>query len=64
MKNMRGIVDPWTLGFIISLFAGGSSYIAHQAGEQYTVASSNSHNLIEPMNMVATNKAKEVLPER
>jgi len=33
MKKMRGVIDPWTLGFIISLFGGVTAYIVHPPGE-------------------------------
>jgi len=34
MKKMRGVIDPWTLGFIISLFGGVTGLIVHPPGEK------------------------------
>ena len=29
MKKMRGIIDPYTLGFIIALFGSSTAYLVH-----------------------------------
>ena len=55
MKNMRGFIDPWTLGFIISLFGGVTGYIVHPPGEQKN---------IEQEKTIATNKIKTVVSEQ
>jgi len=33
---MRGVIDPWTLGFIISIFGGVTGLIVHPPGENNT----------------------------
>ena len=39
MKKMRGAIDPWTLGFIISFLGGLTGYIVHPPGELNTIES-------------------------
>jgi len=33
MKKCKGIIDPWTIGLIISIFGGTTGYIIHPPGE-------------------------------
>lgn len=33
MKNMNGMIDPYTLGFILSLLGATITYSAHQDDE-------------------------------
>jgi len=33
MKKCKGIIDPWTIGLIISIFGGATGYIIHPPGE-------------------------------
>jgi len=60
MKKMRGIIDPWTLGFIISLFGGVTGYILHPPGEQKNVE----QNQIEQEKTIAMNKIKTVVSKQ
>lgn len=36
MRKMRGVIDPYTLGFLISLIGGTTAYVAHQDVPQDT----------------------------
>ena len=59
MKKMRGIIDPWTLGFIISLFGGVTGYILHPPGEQKDIE----QNQIKQEKTIAMNEIKTVVSE-
>ena len=59
MKKMRGIIDPWTLGFIISLFGGVTGYILHPPGEQKDIE----QNQIKQEKTIAMNEIKTVVRE-
>ena len=59
MKKMRGFIDPWTLGFIISLFGGVTGYIVHPPGQQKDIE----QNKIKHEKTIAMNEIKTVVSE-
>ena len=59
MKKMRGVIDPWTLGFIISLFGGVTGYILHPPGEQKDIE----QNQVKQEKTIAMNEIKTVVSE-
>ena len=60
MKKMRGVIDPWTLGFIISLFGGVTGYILHPPGEQKNIEP----NQMKQKTTITINKTKTVVSEQ
>jgi len=60
MKKMRGFIDPWTLGFIISLFGGVTGYILHPPGEQKNIE----QNQMKQEKTIAMNEIKTVVSEQ
>ena len=41
--KMRGIIDPYTLGFLISIIGASIAYIAHADKQSDDVTSSSTH---------------------
>ena len=60
MKKMRGVIDPWTLGFIISLFGGVTGYILHPPGELKDIEK----NQIKQEKTIAMNEIKTVVSKQ
>lgn len=56
MRKMRGVIDPWTLGFIISFFGGITGYIVHPPGEQNNIEANIQQNQIKRAEIVAINE--------
>ena len=56
MKKIRGIIDPWTLGFIISLFGGVTAYIVHPPGENKIDESNTEKKIITSKNTIEIDK--------
>lgn len=61
MKKIRGVIDPWTLGFIISIFGGVTAYIVHPPGEQNIVESKTKNTLIESEEILSATKIKSII---
>ena len=61
MKNMHGIIDPLTLGFIISLFGGITGYIVHPPGGPKADAPNINVKLTEAADTVAINEPESVI---
>ena len=47
MKKMRGLLDPYTLGFLLSLIGATTAYVAHSNDEDFSTESKKSTELIE-----------------
>ena len=61
MKKIRGIIDPWTLGFIISLFGGVTAYIVHPPGEKNVVESNIEKKIIYSKDTIEIDKTTVIV---
>lgn len=64
MKKMRGVIDPWTLGFIISFFGGITGYIVHPPGEQNNIEANIQQNQINREKIIAINEINTVTSDQ
>ncbi len=47
MKKMRGLLDPYTLGFLLSLIGATTAHIVHSNDDSAQTESEHSSELIE-----------------
>jgi len=64
MKKMRGAIDPWTLGFIISLFGGVTGLIVHPPGEKNLDESTIEEKIITSQDTIEVDKTTVIVSKR
>ena len=47
MKKMRGIIDPYSLGFLIMLIGGTTTYIVHKDDERPSAVTARDSEQVE-----------------
>lgn len=60
MKKMRGVIDPYTLGFLLSLIGATSVYITHDNKQNDEEIERSVHIKMQVVNLTQTEDFKEI----